>query len=196
MANKKKILMEKPKVVIGVPCSDRVMIPHTAHSIGGVIIGSEGLVVDFVLRLGCDIVSSRTGIVREAIKKGATHLLFVDSDMVFPKDTITRLLAHDKDIVGVKYNRRRFPIEGTWKAENESDTELFKVQYCGTGLMLIKLSIFEKEWKSPWFNFGRDREGMLALGEDAWFCFAANDEGFETWIDPTIVVGHSGEYLY
>jgi hypothetical protein len=203
MANKEEIPEfgtpwedDEVKVVIGVPCSDRVMFPQTAHAIGGVIIASEGTVVDYILRMGCDIVSSRTGIVREALKKGATHLLFVDSDMVFSKDTLTRLLAHDKDIVGVKYNRRRFPLEGTWKSDEESETSLFKAKYCGTGLMLVNLRIFEKEWKSPWFNFGRDSEGMLSLGEDAWFCFAANDEGFETWVDPTIKVGHLGEYTY
>lgn len=190
-------MANKAKVVIGTPCSDRVMIPQTGFSIAGLIIASKGIVVDFILRMGCDIVSSRTGIVREALKKNATHLLFVDSDMVFPKDTLEKLLAHDKDIIGVQYNRRRFPLEGTFEALTEvSETEPYKARYCGTGILLIKLSIFDKPWKSPWFNFGRDAEGMLKLGEDAWFCHAARDEGFDTWIDPTIKVGHSGEYLY
>lgn len=190
----------KPKanVVIGVPCTDRVMVPQTAHSIGCAIIHSKGLVSDFILRLGCDIASSRTGIVREALKKeGATHLLFVDADMVIPKDCIERLLSHDKDIIGVRYNRRRFPIEGTWgKDGQEFDTIPYEVKYVGTGLMLIKLSIFEKEWNGPWFNFGRDAEGMLKIGEDAWFCYTAKDNGFDTWIDPTLKVGHAGEFIY
>ena len=186
----------KIKVVIGVPCNDRVMFPQTAHSIGGAIIGSEGLVTDFILRLGCDIVSGRTGLVREALAKGATHLLFVDTDMVFPKDVIKTMLAHDKDIVGVEYNRRRFPIEGTSEPLTEKSDTLYQAKHCGTGLMLIKLSIFDKPWKGAWFNFGRDSEGMLKIGEDAWFCYSARDMGFETWIDPTISVKHIGEYAY
>ena len=174
------------------------MFPQTAHSIGAAIIGADGLVVDYILRMGCDIVSGRTGIVREALKKDATHLLFVDSDMVFPKDVIPRLLACDKDIVGVEYNRRRFPLEGTSEplTEISKSDGLYQAKYCGTGLMLINLSIFKKEWKSPWFNFGRDKEGMLVIGEDAWFCRTARDEGFETWIDPTLEVKHIGEYYF
>jgi hypothetical protein len=190
----------KPKanVVIGMPCSDRVMIPQTGQTIAGAIIGAKGLVSNFILRMGCDIASSRTGIVREALKQeGVTHLLFVDSDMVIPYDCIPRLLAHDKDIIGVRYNRRRFPVKGTWEPDGEEfETIPYKVKYVGTGLMLIKLSIFEKEWNGPWFSFGRDAEGMLKIGEDAWFCYTAKDNGFETWIDPTLNVKHSGEYLY
>lgn len=171
----------------------------TTGCIANAIIGANGLVKDFILRVGCDIVSSRTWLVKEAMKKGATHLLFVDSDMFFPADVIPRLLAHDKDIVGVEYNRRRFPLEGTSEPLTDiskSETELYKAKHCGTGLMLINLSIFEKPWEGAWFNFGRDSEGMLKIGEDAWLCYSARDMGFDTWIDPTLKIGHLGSYTY
>ena len=87
--NPKKILSPlSPKVVIGVPVSDTdAMRALTAQAIGGCIIGAKGLVIDMILRRSCDIVSNRTWLVNEAIKNGGTHILFVDSDMIFPEDT-------------------------------------------------------------------------------------------------------------
>ena len=196
---------EKVRVIIGVPVADvDAMRALTAQSIGGAIIGANGLVIDMILRRSCDRVSNRTFLVKESIKNGATHLLFVDSDMIFPDDTIPRLLAHKKKIVGVRYKKRQFPIEWLYKPlDKESETKIFKVEHVGTGLMLIDLSIFKEEWtdprngkKVPFFNFGRDSQGNLVMGEDIWFCMAAQDMGHSVWVDPTLQIGHLGEYIY
>ena len=202
MVNKQEILSPlSPKVVIGVPVSDTdAMRALTAQAIGGAIIGAGGTVIDMVLRRSCDIVSNRTWLVNYALKTEATHILFVDADMVFPADTIPRLLAHGKDIVGVEYKKREFPVSWTYKlldGVERSETEIYKASHTGTGLMLINLEVF-RNWKTtdPYFNFGRDSQGALALGEDAWFCNAARDNGFDTWIDPTLAIGHIGEYCY
>lgn len=200
-------MANKAKVVIAMPCKDHVQA-RTAHAIGCAIIASKGLVVDFLLKQSCEIASARTWLVNEALKQGATHLLFWDSDIV-PVNTkegenfnlVEKMLAHKKPIVGVQYNKRQFPLEPVYTSHHKewqdkvSETELFNAQFAGTGLMLIDLSIF-KDMKGAWFSFGRDSQGNLALGEDAWFCFTARDHGFETFIDPTIKVLHAGEYLY
>jgi len=203
MANKKeiKIVESQAKVVIGVPVSDTdAMRSLTAQAIGGCIIGAGGLVIDMILRRSCDIVSNRTWLVNEAIKNGGTHILFVDSDMIFPEDTIKRLLAHKKEIVGVKYKKREFPVKWLYESlGEESETEIFKVKHTGAGLLLIDLSIFTSKFRplgAPWFNFGRDSQGALALGEDVWFCNTARDAGYDVWVDPTLVIKHCGEYLY
>lgn len=208
-------MAHKPTVVIGMPCKDHVQA-RTAHAIGCSIIAAEGVVTDFLLKQSCEIASARTWLVQEALKQGATHLLFWDSDIV-PVNTkvgerfdfIEKMLKHDRPIVGVQYNKRTFPLEPVYSSHHKewqdkvSETELFEAQFAGTGLMLIDLSIFKEEWKDPqtgnkvpWFAFGRDSQGALALGEDAWFCFSAKDNGFGTFIDPTIKVLHAGEYLY
>lgn len=185
------------KVVIAVPCADAsYMKARTAASIAHTIISSEGKVIDMLLRISCDIVSSRTWLVLEAIKRGATHILFVDSDMVFPEDTLNRLLAHNKPIVGVEYNKREFPLKGVQEAlEERSDTAIYKAKHVGTGMLLIDLTVFAK-LQGSWFNFGRDSQGALVLGEDVWFCNTARDAGYDVWVDPTIKMGHAGEYIY
>jgi hypothetical protein len=195
--------LKEIKVVIGLACTDEVYA-QTAQAIAGAVIGAKGMVIDVILRKSCEIASARTWLVNQAINAGATHLLFVDSDMVFPYEVIPLLLAHKKDIIGVEYNRRKFPLEGTSKPLTEAKTdEIYQAQYVGTGCMLIDLSIFKNEWvdpqtgkKVPWFSFMRDSQGNLAMGEDAFFCFTARDLGFETWIDPKIRCGHIGTYIF
>lgn len=201
MASKKEI-----KVVIGVPVSDsNAMNALTAQAIGASIISAGGLVIDFILRRSCDIVSNRTYLVNAAMAAGATHLLFVDCDMLFPHDIIKTLLAHKKEIVGCEYNKREFPLKKVSEPlTEESKTELYKAKHNGLGLTLIDLSIFKDPKfgvgadgkRSAWFNFGRDSQGNLALGEDAWFSYVARDAGYDTWIDPTQKVLHIGEYAF
>lgn len=187
------------------PCTD-IVRARTAHSIGCLIIGARGIVVDFLLRQSCEIASARTWLVQQAIEKGATHLLFVDSDIcAFGEDTIQKMVDQNKPILAAPYNMRKFPLEPVYKPlEGSSETEPYKARYAGTGFMLIDLSIFkdpkfgnrEDGTKVPWFSFGRDSQGALALGEDAWFCSMAREFGYDTWIDPTIKVAHVGEYMY
>ena len=43
---------------------------------------------------------SRNILARKSMELNATHMLWIDSDMTFPADTILRMLAHDKKIVG------------------------------------------------------------------------------------------------
>ena len=194
------------KVVVAVPSSDASgMNVLTAQSIGANIIDAGGLVIDYIVRRSCDIVSNRTWLVNEALRVGGTHILFVDCDMMFPGNTLKTLLAHEKEIIAVEYNKRTFPLQGVQAPLTErSEKELYKAKYAGMGLMLIDLAIFKDPKfgidvngkKGPWFNFGRDGEGALNMGEDVWFCYVARDAGYDTWIDPTQKVYHLGEYGY
>lgn len=183
------------RVRIGIGCQGTVM-SKTFASMLGLMITSGDVVSGYSMRQGGDIVSARTFCAQEAIEKGDTHILFIDSDMSFPPDTLKRLLAHDKDIVTVEYSRRKLPPDSvTQPLEERSETELYKGKVIGAGCLLIKTSVFEKITK-PWFNFGRDATGAVVIGEDTWFARSAMDAGIDAWIDPTIKVGHVGEYIY
>ncbi len=151
---------------------------------------------------GCNVHQSRINIVKEAQKGDCTHLLFVDSDMTFDADIAKRLLARDKDIIGVNSSVRGLPLTTTVKIHNEKGEKvydmsynLFECQAVGTGLMLINMSVFEK-LPHPWFFFEYDDDGDMKTGSDMWFCNKAKEAGFTIWCDPTVNVGHIGDYEY
>lgn len=190
------ILNEHPiRVRIGIGCQDTVK-SKTFAAMLGIMVTSGDLVTGYSMRQGGDIVSARTFCVKDAIKNKATHIFFVDSDMSLPPDTLQRLLDHKKDIVTVEYSRRQLPPESvTHPLEEKSETELYKAARIGGGCLLIDLDVFN-HIKTPWFNFGRNAEGEVVMGEDTWFANTARDAGYDVWIDPTIKVGHVGEYVY
>lgn len=194
---KNKNLGEKPRVIIGMPATE-TMKAKSAHAIGCLAIESGDLVVDFLMMQSCDIASARTWLVKQARAKGATHLLFVDSDMLFPPSALKDLLARKKEIIGVEYNKRKFPLETVTAYLDgyaKSETEPYRVKVAGTGLMLIDLSIFDDpKMGKNWFSFGRNAEGENVLGEDGFFCLTAQSAGHEVWVDGSLKVLHLGEF--
>ena len=124
-----------------------------------------------------------------------THLVFLDADMVYPTDTITKLLSHDLDIVGA-LTFKRWPnfeplvFEGEpyqMTLVNPIPEGLVKVTATGTGCLMIKTSVFE-DMQYPWFEFGSN--GGKPVGEDIGFCYAAGKAGHDIYVDTTIRTEH------
>jgi len=202
---------KETKVLIALPCTDDVKA-KTALCLAGMCLFKPTYPpyyeADILMRIGCDIVGSRIFLVNQARELGMTHILFLDHDMWFPPNSIEQLLIWDKDIIGAAYNYRSFPLKSTAfplgtepiNGEYFSDpkklpTELFKCDVIATGLLLIKLSVFDKLEK-PWFQFGRKDDGELNYGEDTYFCRRAIEAGFDIWCDPTLTVRHLGVFPF
>jgi hypothetical protein len=144
---------------------------------------------------------NRDALVQEALESNSSHLMFIDTDVVFPHDGIHKLLGHDKDIVGAMYNvKGSVPPLNTIKFADSKGRyatvpheavpkELFKCAAIPTGFMLINMQVFDK-LKKPYFPC------VPPVGEDVAFCKAAIKADIEIWCDPTIPVGHLGDYLY
>jgi hypothetical protein len=160
---------------------------------------------------GTLIFDQREKLVDAALKDGSDYILWIDADMRFPKNTIERLIAHDKPIVGVNATTRSVPVNATaknleidrenkvnkWVAvSSKNKTGLEKVTAIGCGVMLVKREVFEKT-ERPWFWFEVLPGGKL-LGEDVYFCVKAFDAGFDTYVDHTLSneIGHVGRYTF
>ena len=104
---------------------------------------------------GATVTASRNGLVKLATDiKGVDAILWVDSDMVMPPDTLLRLLDHDKDVVGCFYNKRTPPHETVGKLRDPnadiSKGGLYEADYLPGGLALVKSSVYRKlAW--PWY---------------------------------------------
>ena len=157
---------------------------------------------------GTLIANQRAELSLDAMREGCSHLLFVDSDMRFPQDMISRLLKHDVDIVAANCARRRMPTGPTaqiYKENGERElvwtmpdsTGLQEVGSVGMGVMLIKAGVF-KALSEPWYEtpWRTDKRGYI--GEDVFFCNKARDAGFKIWIDHDVSkeIGHVGTFEY
>lgn len=186
-----------------------ICIPHTGSIKTKTVQAVIGLIKQapfewhFLTQEGSILHVNRERLAKKAIELGCTHLLFVDSDMSFDPDAAERLLARDKDIIGVQYNLRTFPKTSTVKIVDENGDQLMedmgdgllKVASVATGFMLIKTLVFEK-LSHPWFFWESDENGEVKTGEDSWFCRKARGMGYEVFCDVTIPIKHWGEYAY
>jgi len=153
----------------------------------------------FAAALGIYIANLRQSCVSVAQQVGASHILFLDSDMRFPEDTLERLLAADVDIVAANYVQRTMPE--WWVARRNGSTlssvgrtGLEPVASVGCGVMLIRMTVFDRIRRRPWFSTPYDDAIHDHLGEDLYFCREAQGAGFEVWIDHDLsqAVRHQG----
>lgn len=146
------------KVMVCLP-SGRTWEARTATAVSGMMCYSvlQGIQLGIINLEGSMITKSRNDLVKMALQQNPDFIMFIDTDMVFPPDTLCRLLAHDKDVVGATYNKRVPPYEtlGRLKGPKPSEEELAKgglheAELLPAGLMLIKASVFQRvPW--PWF---------------------------------------------
>lgn len=156
--------------------------------------------IDYKLHVFCGsvIAESRTRLANEALDYGATHLLWLDSDIHFPANIVDRFLQHDKDIVAANYSTRYHPhrsvafVDPT-NVDSRLDTKfgLHKIWAVGMGCMMIKREVFEALPK-PWFSHEYNKDQDTFSGEDIYFCNQANQHGFEVYVDAEIQLAHFG----
>jgi hypothetical protein len=190
---------DKKRILVGVPipknymCNAKLIaIIEAWHSLQGVetyypATGSaeEGQhkIVDFALYA----------------KPKATHILFVDYDVIPRINTLKRLLGHDKDIVsGVYPMYQRNKIQWCLSKEDpfvamefeDLPNNLFKAKACCNGVMLVKAEVFENLEKPYWDTLHSDDGTSRTLGADLYFFRKAMKAGYDLWVDPKVKCEH------
>jgi hypothetical protein len=202
---------DKLKVALCQPC--RVARPGYVHDVQNLVMYTMRAAGD-LLELGVLVEAStyihkgRNNLVAAALKAGVTHVLFLDDDMRFPKDTLGRLLAHRVPVVGANYVTRGVDVDlgrprplavkdgGKLVYTREDSTGLEEVEGLGTGVMLIEASQFAKV-SFPWFETYYDKQGRHH-GEDYDFCAKVRKAGGRVFVDHDLskAVRHVGEFEY
>lgn len=193
------------KILIAIPCMDMVSA-RFAQSLATLKKGGE-CSVSFLV--GSLVYDSRNKLAALALDSEADYVLWLDSDMIFPPNTLERMLKvleeHEEvDILSGLYFRRGQPFtpvlfskleinaEGKLEYEDLKDIPegLFEVAGCGFGGVLMKtdclFDIAAKEGGGVWFT------PFIDAGEDCAFCVRARQNGYRIFCDPSIEFGHMG----
>lgn len=132
-------------------------------------------------------------------KPRATHILFVDYDVIPRINTLKRLLNQDKDIVsGVypMYQKKRIQWclskEDPFVAMEFEDlpNNPFKVKACCNGVMLVKTEVFESLKKPYWDTLFSDDRTSKTFGADLYFFRKVREAGYDLWVDPKVKCEH------
>ncbi len=136
---------------------------------------------------------ARQKAIAEALASGATHILFMDDDVIVPPTILGDLLRVDGDVVGgLMYKDDGSPIvfrsTCTFSEEPWFDHPTDKAFECaavGAGCMLINMAVIEKIRKSPYspehwlFNYDVTDRSM-----DVLFCRMVHNAGGSVWCLP------------
>ncbi len=190
--------MKIPIVGVAVPMLS--MKPQSVVTLVSNLFATPNADLRLLVYESCYIQYSRTQLILSAQQQDCDFVFFMDHDVVFPSDTLTRLLACERPVVFGKYNQRHMPYDSTvtdcqGKRISEFPSSLFQVATGPTGCMLIDMEVFRRIQK-PWFQIVLNDDGKLVETEDVWFCNQVNSSGLSIWCDPTIIVGHYGEAVF
>ena len=149
------------------------------------------------------LVRNRHDLVKASMKAGATHILFLDSDMKFPRDLIARMLLRNEVILAANATQRRLPIK---PIAHDFDGQLInsaersgveEVRQVGCAVMMIKREFFENV-RPPYFLMDWTPDAESYSGEDIYFCAVAQEAGYKVMIDHDLSrdIEHMGFYSF
>lgn len=165
---------------------------------------------------------ARNSLTYAFLKSDCTHLLFIDSDLVFSGEQIKKLIDHDLPVIGGFYPKKKEgPIEWVCNAFKDklepAENGLQEVRYIGTGFIMVKREVFEKmiaeygskiayapdhnpkEIEHDLWPVGTytDKTGFTRyLSEDWNFCQRWLDMGGKVFGDARVILKHIGHASY
>lgn len=150
----------------------------------------------------------RQNLVNRALRHKATHLLFLDSDMTFPRETALRLLRHNLDIIATAYSTRKEEGQTTTAMQQwgrrlaiRPGDGLVEADYVGFSGIMVRAEVFRRMEK-PYFPVTyletSSRAGDIWVGEDYGFCDKARELGYRILVDAELSyrIGHLGQKDY
>lgn len=208
---------QKQKLIISIPTHQ--MVPYQfavdfANMVGYTIamLGDQLDVMTNVVA-GTYVHKAREQLVKSGLEQGFHWMLWLDSDMRFPRDLVPRLMSHNKDFVGINYATRQIPSrfvaikrttldhpdDGLNLYTGEESTGLEEVEAVGFGAVLMKGSALanlppDKLWF--WYEWHQDRN--VFVGEDVYFCRMLRQSGVKIYVDHDLSkdCAHVGDMEY
>ena len=168
----------------------------------------------FALITNTLIYNARNMIAQKAIETGFDRVLWIDSDMVFPHDMLTKLSAdmdEGRDFVSALYFTRKEPIkpclhkELHWNVKPDGwidsgatcyydypQNQVFEIACCGFGCVMTSVDLLKRLISI----YGTPFYPLMGMGEDTTFCWRATQNGEKLYCDSRIKCGHIGQKVY
>jgi len=198
----------KPIVALGLPTFDECKSDWAVNLAMMVCASGPYFTFAFCHSKATFVAHARNLIVEAAIDVGAEYIMWTDSDMTFPKETLLRLRSWNKDIVCASYPKKKPPYKIVGKLKPRPGDKvgefkevltngLYEMDEVGFGVMLTKTEIFKKMPK-PWFHYEYKKGSNNLTGEDVLWCPRVQKLGYKIWIDAALsmYVGHIGNFIF
>lgn len=187
------------RLLIGIPTLDFVHVEFMRCLTALLMrLKDDGIEFDLDIESGTLVYFARERIAHKAINEHYTHVLWLDSDMVFKPSILDDLMFSGKDFVtGIYHARRKGYASCIFKTINLDEgierfdkypNETFQIQGCGFGCVLVTAEMLS----AVCLHFGTCFTPLPSLGEDIAFCKRAQDLGYKLWCEPSVVCGHIG----
>lgn len=148
-----------------------------------------------------DIAAARNGLVFQALDSECDALIMMDSDQVYPTDTISHLLAglEHYDAVGAVVHRRKPPFNpllmrgelGKYSRVSDDEVysgDLIEIDATGCGCIAYRMSVFQRI-DAPWYEI-IPRPDNRPVGEDIRFCHKMRTAGMTIGAATNVQVDH------
>lgn len=186
------------KLLIAIPCMDTVPVAFMQSLLKLIQkLTADGVDYEVAIESGTLVYMARDRLAGKAVNQRFTHVLWLDSDMVFEPEIVEDLQFCGKDFVtGIAHGRRK-PFTSClfknidlnhlelWKLE-DYPAEAFEVAGCGMACCLMSTEVI----KQVMINCGTAFNPIMQYGEDISFCKRAHDLGFKIYAEPTVRLGH------
>jgi hypothetical protein len=149
----------------------------------------------------------RNDLVGGALTRGCSHIMMMDTDQIYPENTILRLLNHNLPVVSAAVHRRWEPFDIImYRGEidrflhvtdeefikSKKENKLIKIDATGTGCILYSATCFY-DIPAPWYENVKSEKGWV--GEDITFCSKLRKAGYDIFLDPNVAVDHLTTYI-
>jgi hypothetical protein len=153
---------------------------------------------------------ARGALFHRAEEWGADFALWMDSDHVFPRDALIRLLAHQLPVVGCNYRQRQHDAptavaDGKLLDTKGDEPPLQEVEALGLGLCLVNMRVLDRLKAAADANgkpllplFKEEWAGERITGEDRYFFNRLRAAGIPVHVDHalSLQVGHIDEAVH
>lgn len=185
------------KLLIAVPTSDYMHFAFVSSLLALTKrLDTDGIEYDVEMRAGSLVYDAREQIAAKARFENYSHVLWLDSDMVFQDDIVEKLSAHGKDFVtGICHARRKPYLSAVFEKLNPDAVryhrttypdELFQIAGSGFACVLTSVDLLRDIKHKSGILF----LPTLAYGEDLAFCVRATESGHDLFADPKVRIKH------